>query len=499
MENHEIISNDPKIFIPLTVKAVSFEETNDFSIPEYMPEAKRILHITSEAIQPATYINSATAEFDGKIECNVFYVGSDDEIYTAPITIDYGIGVPIEELQVNDPDMIIKAFADVFSDEINAKLTGPRKINVKCKARAHSRIYCVCKSSALSPLLKDSDNTEILKGSTPSAASYHLTCESINFSEEIIPENVNLRVIGTDAKVFIHNVNAINNNAEVNGEIFIKLFTYDDITSKITTSERRIPINADIDLSEPVHGNKCSAYGTINNLTVNVLDDKIICDLSVSFTVASVNDESFSYVEDVYSTKYECEPTIKSYSILQGGYCLNGNFSMNEKVAKESIRIPENASIICAFGKANIDNVTCSNSKNIICAQVKYTLILESDGEYSSTDIFLPAKYEFITDENVENCVANISVVSCKARLDAQSVSIDAELCVYALGNKYGEIKAVSNVSFGNNIVKNKGDIIIHYIASDDTPWSIAKKHHVSIDELTKKNAKLESCEYAII
>lgn len=494
MENREIC-------IPVCNKVITSDTSYDYTLPDYQPEAKRVLYVIANPAQPAKYVNTTTVEFSGNIEYLIFYVGADGEIYSVPVISEYELEAPIDPLLSDTADGSLIVSADVCAENVLARLIGPRKINVKSKIKAYVNGYYIVPVQNLSVSEKISDSIECLNDTVFAKSLLHFVSDAIEISEEIIPEHDSLRIIGANGNIFVTDSVCYNDKIGIKGEIYLTLLVSDtENEGNVNTIQRRTPINTDLEFEGITPECKCSVYGSINDITVNVLDGRMICDSSVSFITNAQKPETLSYTKDMYSTQNECEINYRSYPTITDGYCTNGNFSMNERLLKENLSIPDSAKIIDAFGVATADNIETHDNKSVINGQVKYTLLLEADGEYITNEIVLPIRYEFDNEVGeLTNAHANVTVISCRARQDAESISIDAELAVSSWGEIYNEITAVSEIALGNELSKNKGELVVYYLRPEDTAWSIAKKYHVSRSVLEMKNKKIENVDYVII
>ena len=130
-------------------------------------------------------------------------------------------------------------------------------------------------------------------------------------------------------------------------------------------------------------------------------------------------------------------------------------------------------------------------------------LVLLNGNEYSGVDVTLPIKYEFEeTNESIDFIDSNMQFVSCKARQDIDSISIDAEISVVSRGTGKNEIIALDEIRFGERVEKNKNEITVCYLNAGEDLWSVAKKHHTNcshIQKINNINGNIANLNYVII
>ena len=123
--------------------------------------------------------------------------------------------------------------------------------------------------------------------------------------------------------------------------------------------------------------------------------------------------------------------------------------------------------------------------------QSKYTLLCRKDEEYSTAEIVLPLRYETDGAEGeMSGFDACAEVVNCRARLDGDVLSLDAELAVIAefWGNTC--INPVVEVEFGDAVAMRTCGMTVYYPSPNESVWDVAKKYRVSPEQLAEKKGK---------
>ncbi len=494
-----------RIRMPICDKTVLSEISNDYTLPDYHPEIRRVLYVGSNILPPSKYVSAGGAEYSGIVDYSIIYVGVDGKLYSAPLSAEYSFNLPINTDGDFDFNEGVSSCADVVSESVTTRLLGPRKINIKSKLKAHARAYATM-------LLDEKTVGEVAPDSIQTLIREENICdftrvvgEVVELSEEIIPDGPDCRIISADGKVFISDINTDDGAATLRGEVYLTLLAEYGDSPEVTQIQRKIPFSQTVENENLTKGSRTTANGYISDISVNIEEQGIICDISLILDLEAQCERKFSYLGDVYSTKKSSEAEYKKYEIPTAGYCINGNFSMNEKMSKENVGFPQNATIIDVYGNATAEKTLTEGSKKTVLGQVKYAAILLVDGEYSSLETVLPFKYEFdagSTSRECSACEANINVISCKIRQDAEEISIDAELSLSAWGSGSTEITALSQVRFENDVKAEKGKVIIYYPSSTDTLWSIAKRYFVPVSKIQTLNGISDDVinkEYLII
>ncbi len=495
MNNNEGMfdAQSKRIRMPICDRMQIGEVSNDYTLPDYQAEIRRLLCISANAMPPAKYVSTSGAEFNGVIDYSILYVGADGELYTLPLSCDYEFSFPIDADNNIDFNEGVVSCADIVVENITTRISGPRKLTIKCRLKCLARAYAVMVIEEKISASVDSNSIQRLSKTVNACNFMRYLSEPFSCSAEIIPESANMRVIGANGKIFVTDTAASDGSAEVRGEVYVSLLAQnDDNGGTISQIQRKIPFSQLVVCDDMTRECKACAFGCINNIVVTVEDGRIIADIDSSLEVEAQGNVPFSYTEDVYSTEYENEALYRDYRIPTSGYCINGNFSINERLSKESLSISASPNIIDCYANAMVDTLTHTGTKGQANGQIKITFVLNTNGEYSTVDTMLPLKYEFDASKDISSANARFDVISCKTRQDAESISIDAEIAVCARGNSFENIIALDEVRFTEKINRKKGDITICYPSKDDTLWSISKRYHVPMSRIQGMNALVD-------
>ena len=134
--------------------AVVSEVNEEFNLPEYEPEIKKILRVTARILPAGKYIGAGKAEFAGSVIYGVIYLGSEGEIGSVNLSSDWEIAVPFPET-----DGECAVYASVRADNVTCRPTGPRRLSFR--TRLKSRIEMQKKMPV--PVLSAPKNTEMLR------------------------------------------------------------------------------------------------------------------------------------------------------------------------------------------------------------------------------------------------------------------------------------------------------------------------------------------------
>ena len=132
----------PKRFqMPICDKTLSTEISTDFTLPDYQVEIRRILRVTPQILPPAKYVSGNSAELNGNIDYELLYVGSDGALYSAPLSAEYSITVPLEISSNFDLNEGVTLITDISNESTTTRVSAPRRLCIKCRLACHVKAY----------------------------------------------------------------------------------------------------------------------------------------------------------------------------------------------------------------------------------------------------------------------------------------------------------------------------------------------------------------------
>ena len=484
--------------MPICDKVVSNDIANDHILPDYLPEIRRVLYSCATVHSPAKYITSSGAEFNGKIDYNILYVGGDGQLYSASVSDEYDFEIPLDLSGFDLNDEIITC-VDSLIDTLNVRVIGPRKLNVKCRFNSRTRLYG---SMPINYDVEGNCNKESIETYVSKEACVKiLRCENelIEVSDETPINSEEVRVVSADGSVWIESVTAKNAQAQVEGAVCLKIIYMSSENGEVENIYKKIPFETVIDVEGLTADSLALAKGTVNDISINIIDGSIVCDLSFCVQVEAQHKTEISYFKDMYSTERRSDCTYRSIVIPKIGFTKNGNFTFSERVAVESTSIKSDAAVVECFASVGIEKTEQKEDSIEVSGNVKFTLIVKNNDEYSNVEFILPVKYEFDAVNNVNSFETAMNVFECSARIDNDTVSLNAEIGVVSLGLANEEITVLDKVLFEEEINKDKGILTVCYLGENDDLWTVAKKHHVKRAHLEKVNNLNINNNYLII
>ena len=497
MERYNAEITGGYVQIPVCDKTVSTDLSGDFTLPDYQPEIKKLLRVTASVLPPSKYIGGGEAEFAGNIDYYVLYMGSDNDIYCAPLTADYKINLPFDTSELGDNGYLggFGGNAVISADMISGRVTAPRKLSVKCRLKTRAQVF------AEMPLEDgfgaDEEGIQMLNGRATVSRRCWGVGEMLRISDEMICESgeCELRVISAEGKTLIGEVTAMNGVVSCRGDIYLKLLLCRDDGGVPYTASRKIQFSQTVAVDGMTSGADASARGTVSEMGITVEDGRIGIDAGVIIEVEGCREDNISYVKDIYSTARRTEGSYKTVTVLSDGEEFSGNFTLSDSLSLDDANIARGSRVIDVCGVVYPEEYIFGPDKCTIHGKAKFSLLLEKDGEYSVSDIEMPFAYRAATSGELDRAMCDAEIISARARVDDERIGIDAEIGINGSAARGENEKMLSEVGFGEEIERDRGQIVICYPSGDDSLWSVAKKYGAPIDSLAEVNSLPRTAE----
>ena len=479
-----------RVQAPLADRVVTTDLASDFSLPDYRPEIKRLLRVRACVMPISHYVGVGNAEMSGKVEYSILYAGHDGGLYCVTHSEDLAFSVPVE--MGSDFELGDGLVCDVQSlcESASGRVAAPRRLALKCRVRSRVRILG---TRVLSEPLGGMAEPEIERLTADALCGSHFVGlgDPLVLGDEILYDGGDLRVIYAEGQVFVTEATAGSGVVNCNGEVALKLLCVREGSEEAPmVHNRRLPFSAVVGVEGAEVNCDASATGVCSQIDVKVEEGRLLCEASVLLQARAQRNESLSYTRDLYSTRAECTPKYTDLCLPRALRCLNANFSLNQTQSQEELGIRTGAAIVDLSMIPAVQELVCERGKYLLLGRCRCHAVLFDGEEYAAQEFELPFRFETAggTDEVADHDV-DVSVISCRARMDGERVGIDAELCVSLVTRGEARFSAVSEAVLGEACERSCVGYTVCYPSRDDTLWSVAKRYRASVASVAEANA----------
>ncbi|MBE6632869.1 MAG: LysM peptidoglycan-binding domain-containing protein [Ruminococcaceae bacterium] len=480
-----------RIQAPIGEKVIMTEMTEEFSLPDYQPEMKRLLRVSATVMPADSYVGAGSAECAGAVDYTILYAGNDGLIYCANQSGEYRFSTPVEigvELEAGEG---ILCDVEPLVEQVTGRVVAPRRLLVKCKLKGTVKLYG---QRLIGDALEGEDSVERLCGESESAVLFLGMGEELALADEILcdGETADMRVICGEGRVFVTDAVAGSGCVNCRGELVLKLLGAKGDGAggeKPVRLIRRIPFSQSVPVDGAEVNCEACADGVCRTLQVTVEEGRILCDATVCLQARAVRNQRVSYVRDAYSTVRSCETVYKKLKLPYVIRALNGNLSLNTAMPLEEAGVRPGAEAVDVTGWATVESPEVERGKYRIGGKCRFHVILSDGEEFHSREIEIPFRFE--TEGGRELPAMwdlRAEVISCRVRLDGERLGVDAELAIMACLRGEREIEMLTEASFGGEWKQEEAVCRICYPERGDTLWSVAKRYHCGVNDLSERN-----------
>lgn len=474
-------------------RSVPTEITADISLPDYLPEIKRLLRVTATPYHESRFLSSNAAAFDGRADVLICYAGGDGGLYSTRLSRDFTVNLPI------DPELMaagIDPAADTRVESVAARATAPRKINLRLRLRTRIRAWG---EEDLTPTVEGAPlHTERLIKRGRTVAIHRADDQPMDLAEDIPLADVEgeVRLISADGAVSVSEAVADGDAVNCRGELVLTLLTCAESSEDRGRPERRvcrIPFTRSIPLPGARNGMQARAWGSCCDLSVTVEEDRLLCDAAIRLSVEAVEEMEIAPVADLFAPGGKVENAVyRDAEIERNLLCGNYALSVSGRISAAQLGLDSAAQIEDVAGTAQLDEMSFEGGRLTLSGTCRFSLIRREEGEYSTVEASLPWQKVLECAEEPTRREAELALIRADARMEGEGESaqlvVEAEISA-ALRMSRGENRRVlSHAVYRPSENRPGAAVTVCYPEEGESLWSVARRYGVHLSTLAAMN-----------
>ena len=477
-----------RISMPVIRREVNSDISEDYTLPDYYPEIRKLLFARPSPLLPAKFVSGTKVDVSGVVDYTLIYLSADGKLCSAPLSAEYSFSLPVENMNEFELGEGLDVMAHTVAESTSVRVSAPRRIQLRSHLRTSlsvfgkklcaERITGLCEGADIERLRAKGESCELL-------------CESSDVIslEDSFELGENERIALADGIVALKDQRVSGETIRFDGEILIWMLAESQDGAQRDIS-RRLPLEAEIELdgvSLPENAG-VRASGYLTDLSINVEEGRVSISADAVIEVCACANREFEYTKDAYSVsqKSECETAERSVPICS----LNANSSLSlcERMSLEELGYPPDARPLEAFATASVDSVSLEDGKYVLRGTCRYSVISMRDGEYVTGEFSVPFRYERDAGDETSapfcfDGVATVRDAKVKAESDALCFECELLLSATVLGGQ--RISMLEKIELSDKEEQRSGELIVCYPQGDDTLWSVAKRYSVLREEIS--------------
>lgn len=471
------------------------EISGEFSLPDYLPDVRRILRVTSDPRITGKYMNGERLELEGEVGMSLIYLSEEQTICAFSASLPFSQSIAVSGL---DETAVITA--RLLADSPVCRLTGPRKCVLRTRPTLRVRAIAQREISPDTSALTDVSRLCTRTESIPTADLICVNREELRYAEDIaITDGVISSVLSCKVTPIVKEYRTTAGHAVCKGD-----FSISALCSVITESgneyralHRSVPFSETLEDDRITDDCRCEPDLTIMSVTPTVTEEghNLGIDFSCEAAVICAIDSTADIITDAYLPDCDVRIQGEQQTVFRPLKTVIGASSVSSTLRhdpQEKLKAVTDCSI-----HPVIDRCEHQNGRIILDGTLEISLICTTDdGKYQPLSGSAPLHWE--TDGTGLPEPANLLLLAdcmpadAVSRIDptANTVICDAELSV-CLSVSAKEVRSLPRAlvipADSKAYTQPKEPLIYYYPEPNESVWSIAKRYR--IPPQTVKNA----------
>ena len=453
----------------------------DFSLPDYMPEIKRLLYVSASVLPEGKFLGGGVLELDGTMSYNAVYVGDDGSLTSAPLVTEYSADTALPA-PVDGADGV---FVDTSIESTTCRATGPRGLNIK--SRLKFRVSAddtyetgggVGAESGVEKLTEDVTCVVRRRGSVTDSTSGTLSFDT------------GAKPVMCDGTLTVTSATPADGGVEVSGKICVRCVTKSDGGYGVASGE--IPFEATVPIESDEKFTAARAWGRVASLNVaEGADGEYSVTAEYDLDAEEYRTDDAEICTDAYARGFECECGYRDCEIPE---MLAFGADRVEVTGETELKNPADGAKVIGIAPAQIQaSVAVSDGAVVISGSVKLRVLVNADGEIYSQEIEMPLKREIArAPEGVSTSDLQSFLVcsenSSSAKISGATLEGACGVTLSYSVSKRRRETVVDEVKKGETLPGEAPSIKVYYPERDESAWSIAKKYRADRARLEKNN-----------
>ncbi len=470
--------------------------TEDFTLPDYMPEIRRVIAVEASPLPESRFLTGAAMEFGGTITYSVLYVGDTGELYSAPLSSEYTASVALGDASVTDAAAV---GIDTTLENVTCRAAGPRKLSLKSRLKTGIVAY---NPTSLGEIAKDSTTGRALpveemaiERLTRTAADARLLRGEITSTAagtlNLPPDT---KVIACRGAIRPEEVRSAADCISVRGDAVLHLLCQSPEGNLYCTTAKA-PVSESVPVPGAAEGDPCRAWGRCAAVTINTADSSTTSwEIEYDMEVECVHPGESAYTADAYATSCSSSVETAEYDSLRLIKCGIGALSCSGESGRQSkASVGEN--VIRADVAASVERVELGGGNRLILhGTCGCRVLIAADGEVIVEEFSVPFRYEMEAAVRPDSqnllwrCTAEAVEVTARTEGDKIAVGVELALSMSVLSRE--KIRAVTCIAMDRSapVAAEDGVVRICYPDAGEPIWEVGKRYRADLQTLCRRN-----------
>ena len=469
------------IYVKRFDTAAVCDVTEDFVLPDYIPEVRRVIGVRASVSADGKYLSGDELETDGGVTYSVMYVGGDGAICMTSQTSSYTGRIPLkaEDDRFTPQDIVLSCTAET----VNCRVTAPRRITLSSKVRMK-----ILSQKPADVTMKTEGDYAVRRKTEEKKCAVMAEYRQTGECSGEIHEREGMRVICAGGELCLSDARVNGGTVKIKGDAYVTAVLLSPEGTYVT-AKSRVPVEEEITLPEVPRDCVChaAAFGEVVLLEMQTADDGVLTwrmEYDVDCTV--IRSTEASVVTDAYLVGSADVLETAAYDSVYPACAVNGRLT-----TQTSMKLKPGMAYVCAWGRGTADRLETENGRTVITGNACISVVETGGGEAILDEVSVPFRCEFesVTDKTADHaCLAgktSVRVTDIQARADGDVLNLTAELAISAAVVGMETVKCAASIAPApdDGTAKKHETMIRIYVPDDgETPWDVEKRFRLGRD-----------------
>ncbi len=477
-----------KVYTLLYSGTQNSEISGEFTLPDYLPDVRRILRLTSGPRITGKFMNGERLELEGEVSMTLLYLSEDNTVCAFSAVLPFSHSTAISGL---DESAVITAKLHVLTPV--CRLSGPRKCMLRAKPSLYIRALAAQDLTPDTSALSNEDITALCTRTEPLSAAMIVSAvrSDLRYAEDLTaPEGVIVSVLSCEVIPCIKEGRVSDGHAVCTGEFDITALCciMNDSKTIYRTLHRRVPFSETLDETGITEDCLCEPDITVTSVTPTVTEEgrNLGVDFVCEAAVLCACDVTLPMTVDAFTPAHDMKLLCENHAVFRPVKCVCSAFSAAADIKHDEKEVPQ--AIIDTHMHAAFDRWELRDGRLILDGTLDISLLcMDENGTYFPLAESVPIHRDIdaagITDSAqllwYADCTQNSFTVKRDPAYGAIRCEAELSLMLSLSEKKPHSLPHALTLSSEPLPEPPKEPLILCYPEAGETVWDIAKHYRI--------------------
>ncbi len=483
-------------------EAVYCEAVGDYTLPDYQPEIRRLLHIRTEVLPAGRYMAEGKAEFAGNLTHVLLYADAEGKLACVTLDADYDFSIPLPEGEEIDVSVYTTAEPTV------CRLAGPRKLSLRTRLKNELHLY---RESPVSPVVrgmgseKDTASLERVNLHMETMSVAHGSCGAFTLTATVPVDGPcqGQEVIWAGGHLQVSECRMQEGGCLCRGHAWVRALLSGAEGQAPYAVREKIAFEQMVPLTGKGERAACMASGRLLLTEATLLPGGEEGGSSLTFTAraeldaTAIRPRTACPTGDLYSTDYQMTCSYRTAKATRACGMGGGFYTVSASRPRTECEAEQAVALVDTDGRVELQSVQVERGRAVVSGRVLATVIFagaeEGRAPLGTAEVPIPFRIEtdlHPTPGSTPRFDCRGELIAARARLEPSAVTVDAELALTLSAFEEENCRILKEAEPDGSLpVEHRGNrLYVVYPQEEDTLFSLGAHYHKSRASLAEQN-----------